>query len=87
MRQVTDRVVERLEGGKPDPEMTYFVLLSVFHEDMHTEAFTYTRQTLSYPAPRLPASAAYSAPLSPQGRGEQKPGEREPRVSRAGPPL
>ena len=26
--------------------------LTVFHEDMHDEAFTYTRQTLGYPAPR-----------------------------------
>ena len=31
----------------------YFALLAVFHEDMHGEAFTYTRQTLGYPAPRL----------------------------------
>src|SRR5262249_37569963 len=30
-------------------------LLSVFHEDMHAEAFSYTRQTLGYPAPRLHA--------------------------------
>src|SRR5262249_50967996 len=28
-------------------------LLTVFHEDMHTEAFTYTRQTLRYSAPRF----------------------------------
>src|SRR5262249_10506369 len=32
-------------------EDIYFTLLAVFHEDMHTEAFTYTRQTLGYPAP------------------------------------
>src|SRR5262249_44459530 len=30
-----------------------FVLLSVFHEDMHDEAFTITRQTLGYPEPRF----------------------------------
>ncbi len=31
----------------------YFVRLSVFHEDMHDEAFTYTRQTHGHPAPRF----------------------------------
>ena len=31
----------------------YFYLLALFHEDMHDEAFTYTRQTLAYPAPRF----------------------------------
>ena len=28
-------------------------LLSVLHEDMHGEAFTYMRQTLEYPAPQF----------------------------------
>jgi iron(II)-dependent oxidoreductase len=51
MSTVRDRVVERLLEGRSSPEEIYFVLLSVFHEDMHTEAFTYTRQTLGYPAP------------------------------------
>jgi iron(II)-dependent oxidoreductase len=47
---VRDRVLELLERD-PDPELAYFVLLSVFHEDMHGEAFIYTRQTHGYPAP------------------------------------
>jgi iron(II)-dependent oxidoreductase len=50
---VRDRVVQRLHQTEPRPELVYFTLLSVFHEDMHTEAFTYTRQTLGYPAPRF----------------------------------
>ncbi len=50
---VRDQVVDRLQQGKEDNEETYFVLLSIFHEDMHTEAITYTRQTLGYAAPRL----------------------------------
>lgn len=53
MRAVRDRIVDRLERGEPDGEVMYFALYTVFHEDMHTEAFTYTRQTLAYPAPRL----------------------------------
>ena len=36
-----------------DPSAGYRQLLAVFHEDMHDEAFTYTRQTMSYPAPSL----------------------------------
>src|SRR5216684_6465315 len=51
MRAVRDRVIERIEQGKPDDKELYFIRLSVFHEDMHTEAFTYTRQTLAYPSP------------------------------------
>src|SRR5579883_2968688 len=51
-RAVRDRVSERLLRGEPKPEFVYHVMYSVFHEDMHTEAFTYTRQTLVYPAPR-----------------------------------
>ncbi len=53
LREVCDRVVKQLEKGELGKDQEYFVLLSVFHEDMHTEAFTYTRQTLAYPAPRL----------------------------------
>jgi iron(II)-dependent oxidoreductase len=51
VRAVCDRVLEHLGRGDPDPRERYFVLLSVFHEDMHAEAFTYTRQTLGYAAP------------------------------------
>jgi iron(II)-dependent oxidoreductase len=50
LQRVHDRVLRQLEKGLT-PDLAYFVLLSVFHEDMHTEAFTYTRQTLGYPAP------------------------------------
>ena len=34
----------------------YFLSLALFHEDMHAEAITYTRQTLGYPAPQLTQS-------------------------------
>ena len=45
MEEVRDRVVDLIDCD------AYFVLLSVFHEDMHDEAFLITRQTLSYPVP------------------------------------
>src|SRR5579875_401968 len=31
----------------------YFLKLALYHEYMHAEAITYTRQTLAYPAPRI----------------------------------
>ena len=34
-------------------ETEYFLSLALFHEDMHGEAITYTRQTLGYPPPQL----------------------------------
>jgi iron(II)-dependent oxidoreductase len=46
--EVTERVIERLKRGDADP---YFVQLAARHEDMHAEAFHYTRQTLGYPSP------------------------------------
>ncbi|PYU88383.1 MAG: hypothetical protein DMG08_25665 [Acidobacteria bacterium] len=55
LRSARDRLLERLSEGDPTEELTYFVLLAVFHEDMHDEAFTYTRQTLEYPPPNFPA--------------------------------
>lgn len=53
MCQVQDQVLGRLHTRPPTADEVYFILLSVFHEDMHTEAFTYTRQTLSYPRPQF----------------------------------
>jgi iron(II)-dependent oxidoreductase len=53
MREVRDAVIETLEKSEPSEKLTYLVRYAVFHEDMHTEAFTYTRQTLEYPPPRL----------------------------------
>jgi iron(II)-dependent oxidoreductase len=60
MASVQEQILDLLDRRPPPPDLTYFVLLSVFHEDMHTEAFTYTRQTLAYPRPtfRQDAGAA-----------------------------
>jgi len=65
LREVRDRILERLTRGAPRDEEQYFILLSIFHEDMHAEAFTYARQTLGYPAPGLsrPPAAGAAGPL------------------------
>jgi len=47
---VLARVLGLLAEGGVEP---YFAMLSARHEDMHAEAFHYTRQTLGYPAPAL----------------------------------
>jgi iron(II)-dependent oxidoreductase len=46
--EVLDKVLEQLRRGDADP---YFAELALRHEEMHAEAFHYTRQTLGYPAP------------------------------------
>jgi gamma-glutamyl hercynylcysteine S-oxide synthase len=53
MREVRDRVLDRLHQGRPSDALLYFVRYCVHHDDMHNEAFTYTRQTLGYAAPRF----------------------------------
>lgn len=44
-------VLARLEREGATPHLAYFIQLAAFHEEMHCEALTYTRQTLAYPAP------------------------------------
>jgi iron(II)-dependent oxidoreductase len=63
MTDVRDRVIEKLTDGTPGEQLLYHTIYSVFHEDMHTEAFTYTRQTLAYPAPRVPGAGRNSADI------------------------
>ncbi len=54
MRGVLDRVTEGLDSrGELSEEEAYFHLLPLFHEDMHAEAFAYTRQTHGYPVPAI----------------------------------
>ena len=64
---VARRAVERLRGSAAGERDRYFHQLAIFHEDMHGEAFTYTRQTLAYPPPRLsgadPGVTAAAGPL------------------------
>lgn len=49
---VTERVVSALAEGD-DARRDYLAQYAVFHHDMHNEAYTYTRQTLAYPAPAI----------------------------------
>ncbi len=51
LRDVRDKVLELLENKNHTEEDLYHIVYSIYHEDMHTEAFTYTRQTLELPHP------------------------------------
>lgn len=53
LQSVRDAMVARLPDGEADPAISYVYQLTTLHEDMHAEAFAYTRQTLGYPAPTL----------------------------------
>jgi iron(II)-dependent oxidoreductase len=57
MKQVLDRVCDSDDRRKRDAidgyDETYFLHLVLFHEQMHAEAITYTRQTLCCRRPRL----------------------------------
>ena len=66
MQEVLDRILSRLalSSGLSEEER-YFHLLALFHEDMHGEAFAYTRQTLGYQA----SGPSIAAECSPGGDG------------------
>ena len=51
MHKVADKILERAGSGDLMEEEAYHIRYGVYHEDMHTEAFSYTRQTLGYPPP------------------------------------
>jgi len=51
MAAAQDAVLERLEGDTASVQDSYLYQFTAFHEDMHTEAYTYTRQALGYPEP------------------------------------
>jgi iron(II)-dependent oxidoreductase len=62
MNKVLEREIEFLQGENETEEDTYLYRYALFHEDMHTEAFTYTRQTLGYAAPSLHPQPVTPAP-------------------------
>jgi iron(II)-dependent oxidoreductase len=53
LADVLERALERLEREPDNPALRYFAELAACHEEMHCEAFTYTRQTLGYAPPRM----------------------------------
>ena len=64
LQEILQRVQKRLENEPGNESLNYFAQLALFHEDMHGEAFAYTRQTLGYSRPQLEVRQA-----SPQSGG------------------
>ena len=59
---VKGRCLERLDRGLASEGDSFMYRFATFHEDMHTEAYIYSRQTLGYSAPRLGRRAAPETP-------------------------
>lgn len=53
MQGVLDKLCERLPEGLASEADSFIYQFGVFHEDMHTEAFLWGRQTLAYPTPKF----------------------------------
>ena len=60
MQTVLDRLAERLDGGMATEQDSFIYQFGIFHEDMHTEAFLWARQTLAYATPTLTVAADVS---------------------------
>ena len=53
MQAVLDKLSARLPDGFASEADSFIYQFGVFHEDMHTEAFIWARQTLAYPTPNF----------------------------------
>ncbi len=62
MARVHAALIEHLHGSRVDETESFMVRFATFHEDMHDEAFLWTRQTLGYPRPALAVAAQGSPP-------------------------
>jgi iron(II)-dependent oxidoreductase len=57
MGRVQEALIERLDGDMANETDSFIYPFATFHEDMHDEAFLWTRQTLAYPRPTLAIAA------------------------------
>lgn len=77
VKEVTERVADRLARTDATRQLGYIARYAVHHHDMHTEALTYTRQTLRYPRPVLSAIGTSPPPAAGPLPGDaQVPGGR-----------
>ncbi len=58
LQAVLDAEITRLQTRDVTEQDIYLTRYAILHEDMHTEAFTYSRQALSYPKPRFEIAVA-----------------------------
>lgn len=80
LSQVTDAVLQQLDSGRlAGAEELYYVELSLYHQDMHNEAFRYMRQTWGYddPLDQDVRRAGIQGAAGPEGDAEVAAGEVE----------
>ncbi len=65
LSDVLGLVQRRLEAEPENASLAYFADLAALHEDMHAEAFHYTRQTLGYADPLRPGASDYATSPAP----------------------
>jgi iron(II)-dependent oxidoreductase len=65
LRRVHAALIGRLNGSMASAEESFLYQLTTFHEDMHTEAFTYTRQTLGRREPSFAVASCLDKPTGP----------------------
>ena len=61
MQDVFNKLAERLDGNVATVQDSFIYQFGIFHEDMHTEAYLWARQTLAYSTPTLAIAADVSA--------------------------
>ena len=62
MRRVMERILSKVRSDPVDPRLAYFVRHVTYHEDMHGEAFIYTRQTIGYSPPPIGSATRRNLP-------------------------
>ncbi|NKC17140.1 MAG: ergothioneine biosynthesis protein EgtB [Gammaproteobacteria bacterium] len=67
LQRVEDALIGRLGAGTASALESYLYQFTVFHEDMHDEAFTWARQTLAYPRPDFALEAQLGPPADAAG--------------------
>lgn len=67
LAEVFERVLERMEREPGNERLAYFAQLAAYHEDMHNEAFHYTRQTLGDADPFAGAARSEAPAAAPAG--------------------
>src|SRR5262249_46464694 len=83
MRRILDRVIEEAMKGAGDLrdadgyDEAYFLELALLHEDMHSEAITYTRQTLAVRSPALRRNGLASDIPAESGTTNARPGDAQ----------
>lgn len=51
--EIKSKILDRLDEGEADEPDSFIYQFAAFHQDMHNEAYSYSRQTLGYPAPNF----------------------------------